>query len=209
MATKTVKDKTPKTNPINLERELLQKGYINIAGMDEVGRGCLAGPVCAAIVMLPLDDLIEGVRDSKTVNKKEREQLYQKIMQKALFTATVFKDNEFVDKVNIYNATKEAMRECITLATDAHCVLVDAMKLGDCGKPVFSVIKGDKLSYLIAAASIVAKVTRDRLMCEEAKKYPCYSFEKNVGYCTKAHAKALREKGTCPLHRQSFMKKVL
>ncbi len=213
---KDIKENTPlsarqKTNSLDFEREMLQKGYINIAGMDEVGRGCLAGPVCAAIVILPLaeSDIIEGVKDSKALSKKAREELYEIITAKAIFYAVVFKDNDFVDKVNIYNATKEAMQECVKLAETADCVLVDAVKLTNCGKNVLSIIKGDQLSYLIAAASIVAKVTRDRLMCQEAKKYPFYGFEKNVGYCTKEHVNALKEKGMCPLHRQSFMKKVL
>ena len=181
-----------------------QKGHTLIGGVDEAGRGPLAGPVVVAGVVMPLDDLIEGVNDSKKLSEKKREKLYDEIVKKAISWHVAIVDAERIDEINILNATKEGMLQCVE-NLGASCVLIDAVKL-DSKVETVSIIKGDQLSYNIAAASIIAKVTRDRLMKQYALEYPKYQFEKHKGYGTALHVSLLKEYGPCPLHRRTFIK---
>ncbi|MBO4380943.1 MAG: ribonuclease HII [Clostridia bacterium] len=191
------------------ENELMAKGYKLICGIDEVGRGPLAGPVTCTAVIMNLDDLIVGVNDSKKVSKGKREKLYDEILAKAVAVSTVSYTPEQIDELNILNATKACMRDAImSLAVKPDVVLVDALKL-DIPYPTMGIIHGDALSYSIASASIVAKVTRDRYMTEMAKAYPEYDFEHNMGYGTAKHIAALKEIGPSPIHRQSFIGGIL
>ncbi len=188
------------------ERQLLDAGYKYICGVDEVGRGPLAGPVTCSAVIMPLDDLIQGVNDSKKVSKNKRIKLYDIIMEKAIAVNTVSYDNHQIDEMNILEATKSCMRDAIMgLSVAPDVVLVDALKL-DIPYKTMGIIKGDALSYSIASASIVAKVTRDKFMFEMADKYPEYGFESNVGYGTAQHISALKELGATPIHRKTFIK---
>jgi len=187
------------------ERELLSSGARLIGGMDEAGRGPLAGPVVAAAVIMPLDCPIEGVDDSKQVSEKKRERLFDEIIEKAVAYKIVAVDEKVIDEVNILNATKKAMAECVSgLSVRPDVVLVDAVKLA-LEVPTKAIIKGDALSYSIAAASILAKVYRDRLMRDYDALYPEYGFAKHKGYGTKDHIEALRTYGPCPIHRRSFI----
>ena len=187
------------------ERELLANGARLIGGMDEAGRGPLAGPVVAAAVIMPLDSPIEGVDDSKQVSEKKRERLFDEIIEKAVAYKIVAVDEKVIDEINILNATKRAMTECVTgLSVRPDVVLVDAVKLA-LEVPTKAIIKGDALSYSIAAASILAKVYRDRLMRDYDALYPEYGFAKHKGYGTKDHIEALRTYGPCPIHRRSFI----
>ncbi len=187
------------------ENELLAKGYKYICGVDEVGRGPLAGPVCVCAVIMPLDDLIQGVNDSKKVSKAKREKLFNEIKEKAIAYKCVLYDNNKIDEVNILNATKQAMKEAIlSLNVKPDIVLIDAVKL-DIPYESMPIIHGDAISYSIGAASILAKVTRDTLMEEYAKQYPEYDFEHNMGYGTKKHIEALKQYGPTPIHRQTFI----
>ncbi len=191
------------------ENQLLEQGYKYICGVDEVGRGPLAGPVTCSAVIMPLDDLIQGVNDSKKVSKGKREKLYELITQKAIAVSTVSYDREKIDEMNILNATKACMTDAImALPVKPDIVIVDAIKL-DIPYKTFGIIHGDALSYSIASASIVAKVTRDRYMTHMAEMYPEYDFEHNMGYGTAKHIAALKEIGKCPLHRESFIGKIL
>ena len=191
------------------ENELMAKGYKLICGIDEVGRGPLAGPVTCTAVIMNLDDLIVGVNDSKKVSKGKREKLYDEILSKAVAVSTVSYTPEQIDELNILNATKACMRDAImSLSVKPDVVLVDALKL-DIPYPTMGIIHGDALSYSIASASIVAKVTRDRYMTEMAKVYPEYDFEHNMGYGTAKHIAALKEIGPSPIHRQSFIGGIL
>ena len=190
---------------LQYERELISKGYKYIAGVDEAGRGPLAGPVVVAAVVMPLDELIDGVNDSKKLSAKKRDTLYELIMQKALRVKTSVISHEIIDDINILNATKRGMKECLDGLEQADAALIDAVKL-QVGVPTFSIIHGDALSYSIAAASIVAKVTRDRLMLEYDRLYPQYNFAKHKGYGTAEHIRLLKEYGPCPIHRRSFIK---
>ena len=180
---------------------------IAVAGMDEVGRGPLAGPVVAACVMLPPDCLIEGVKDSKKLSKKQLPLIYDQIMNNAIAVGTGWVDEKIIDEVNILRATKRAFKLAY-LNMNAACenVFVDAVKDLDIPAKQYPIIHGDALCYSIAAASIVAKVERDRFMNKIAELYPQYGFEKNVGYGTEQHIKALAEFGPCPIHRRSFLK---
>ena len=188
------------------ERQLIDAGYKYICGVDEVGRGPLAGPVTCSAVIMPLDDLIQGVNDSKKVSKNKRIKLYDIIMEKAIAVNTVSYDNHQIDEMNILEATKACMRDAIMgLSIAPDVVLVDALKL-DIPYKTMGIIKGDALSYSIASASIVAKVTRDKFMFEMAEKYPEYGFESNVGYGTAQHISALKELGATPIHRNTFIK---
>lgn len=188
------------------ERKYLQEGKFLIAGVDEAGRGPLAGPVSVSAVIMPQKDIIDGINDSKKLTQKKREELYLRIIDKAICVKTVFADAETVDTVNILNATKNCMKEAInTLFPIPHIVLIDAVKL-DLIYPSVSIIHGDALSYSIAAASIVAKVLRDRLMIEYAEKYPEYHFEQHKGYGTALHIEMLKKYGPCEIHRRSFIK---
>ena len=186
------------------EIKMQQEGCKYIAGVDEAGRGPLAGPVVVASVIMPLDDPIVGVNDSKKLSAKKRDMLYDLILGKAIDYHVALVSPETIDKINILNATKQGMLECIDSLKRVDCVLIDAVKLNTNIKTV-SIIHGDALSYSIAAASIVAKVTRDRLMSDYDKQYPQYNFVKHKGYGTAEHIKLLKEYGACPIHRRSFI----
>lgn len=187
------------------ERFGYAQGKQVIAGVDEVGRGPLAGPVVVAAVILPRDVAIPGLNDSKKLSEKKREQLYEEIHKQALAISISEKTAQEVDASNIYKITQIAMYEAIAnLAQTPDYVLIDAMPLPALAIDHSSIIKGDATSQSIAAASIIAKVTRDRMMVAMSKKYPEYGFEKHKGYGTKQHLAALDSHGACPLHRQSF-----
>ena len=187
------------------ENQLREKGYRYICGVDEVGRGPLAGPVTCSAVIMDLDDLIVGVNDSKKVSKGKREKLFDVILSKAIAVSTVSYPPEKIDEMNILNATKACMADAITsLDVKPDIVIVDALQL-DIPYKTFGIIHGDALSYSIASASIVAKVKRDRYMEEMAKIYPQYDFEHNMGYGTAKHIAALKEFGPTEIHRRSFI----
>jgi len=191
-------------NMKKIERELYNEGIDLIAGVDEVGRGPLAGPVVAASVILPKDFSIPRINDSKKLSAKQREQLYEEIMERAIAVGIGVVSNEEIDRLNIYQATQKAMVQAIeNLSVTPEFLLIDALEI-----PVFipqqKIIKGDEKSISIASASIVAKVYRDRLMAEYSRKYPHFHFEKNAGYGTKEHLEALERYGPCPIHRKSF-----
>lgn len=189
------------------EKQEQEKGRFLIAGVDEVGRGPLAGPVCVACVMMPLDDIIEGVDDSKKISEKKREQLFEEIKEKAICYSIQMVNEQTIDEINILEATKLAMKNAIEdMSVKPDVVLVDAISKLDTNVEIRGIIKGDALSYSIGCASILAKVTRDRLMCDLAKEYPEYGFEKHKGYGTKQHIEALKEYGPCVYHRLSFLK---
>jgi ribonuclease HII len=189
---------------------LLRQGYSFVAGLDEAGRGCLAGPVVAAAVILPLADetcaeRFAGVCDSKQLTAQARENLYGVITHCAVAVAVGIGPVELIDERNILQATKYAMRAALHQLTPApHALLLDALLLPDVPLPQRSIIKGDTLCLSIAAASIIAKVTRDRLMLQLHEQYPLYGFARHKGYGTEAHLAALREYGASPVHRQSF-----
>ena len=179
-----------------------------IAGVDEAGRGPLAGPVVCAAVIMPMGekDIIEGVNDSKKLTEKKREVLYEQIKAKALAYAIVEVDERTIDEINILNATKFGMKGAVEkLGVIPEVVLIDAVKI-DIELPQENIIKGDALSYNIAAASILAKVYRDRLMKQLDEKYPDYQFAKHKGYGTKLHIELLKKFGKSPIHRESFIK---
>ncbi len=190
------------------EHPYWEKG-IAVAGMDEVGRGPLAGPVVAACVIMPPNILIEGVNDSKKLSKKKLQSLYKEITEKALAYGVGWVDEKTIDSINILQATKKAFRIAFEKAGErigCDIVFVDAVKDLDIPAEQHPLIHGDAICYSIAAASIVAKVERDRFMIEAAKSYPEYGFENNVGYGTKQHIEALKRIGPCPLHRRTFIK---
>ena len=192
---------------LDYENEYLNKGCKYIAGIDEAGRGPLAGPVCVASVIMPLkeNEIIEGVNDSKKLSEKKRDFLFDKIIEKAIAYHVELVDEETIDTINILNATKVGMLACIDkLSVKPDIVLIDAVKINSDIQTI-SIIKGDQLSYSIACASILAKVTRDRLMIEIDKEYPEYQFAKHKGYGTKVHIEALKKYGKCPRHRNSFI----
>lgn len=189
------------------EKQEQEKGNFLIAGMDEVGRGPLAGPVCVACVIMPLDDIIEGIDDSKKISEKKRNELYELIKEKAIAYSIEMVDEQKIDEINILEATKLCMKNAVkNLTLKPDVVLVDAISKLDTDIPIRGIVKGDMLSYSIGAASILAKVTRDNYMCEIAKEYPEYGFEKHKGYGTKVHIEALKEIGPCEYHRLSFLK---
>lgn len=186
------------------ENELYNQGIELIAGVDEVGRGPLVGPVVCACVILPKDYYNEEINDSKKISEKKREKLYDIIMQNALSVGIGISSEKIIDEINILEATKRAMKEAIyNSKIKPQHVLIDAVKL-DIDIPSTSIIKGDAKSQSIAASSIIAKVTRDRMMDELDKKYPQYMFSKNKGYGTKAHIEAIRKYGIIDEHRKSF-----
>lgn len=194
---------------LKYEEKYVALGKKLIAGIDEAGRGPLAGPVSVACVIMPLDDRIEGIDDSKKLTEKKREFLYDLIMEKAIAVKCVLLDRNVIDDINILEATKKGMIESVKgLKVKPDIVLIDAVKL-DLDIESESIIKGDTLSYNIAAASIIAKVTRDRLMKKYALEFPNYGFEKHKGYGTKMHREAILEYGVTPIHRRSFLKKLL
>ena len=189
---------------LSYEKELYVQGIKLIAGVDEVGRGPLAGPVVAAAVILPQNCKIKGLNDSKKIPKKKHEDIFQAVKEKALAIGIGVMDNHVIDQVNIYEATKLAMKEAIAqLSPQPQHLLIDAMKLD---LPIFqtSIIKGDAHSLSIAAASIVAKVTRDELMKDYDIQFPGYDFSANAGYGTAKHLKGLEKQGITPIHRLSF-----
>ena len=190
------------------ERQLTENGCKYICGVDEVGRGPLAGPVVCAAVIMPLDDVIDGVDDSKKVSAKKREVLAELIKEKAIACAICRIEPEIIDEINILEATKLCMKNAVeSLEIKPDYVLTDGNMTLDIDIPQKSIVKGDSLSYSIGAASIVAKVYRDALMDEYDKIYPAYGFAKNKGYGTKIHIDAIKEAGICPVHRRSFTKK--
>lgn len=204
--TRTKKEKE-KIDKLLYEKQEQARGHFLIAGVDEVGRGPLAGPVCVAAVMMPIDDIVEGVDDSKKLSEKKRELLFEQIKEKAICYSIQMVDEQTIDKINILEATKLAMKNAINaLDIKPDVVLVDAISKLDVDTQIRGIVKGDALSYTIGCASILAKVTRDRLMCELAKEYPEYGFEKHKGYGTKQHIDALKEFGPCVYHRLSFLK---
>lgn len=193
----------------NYEHIAYDEGFRLVCGVDEAGRGPLAGPVCAAAVILPPDLEIEGLNDSKKLTDKRRRALYDIITEQALAYGIAFASEQEIDEINILQATFLAMRRAIEqLAKKPDLALVDGNREPDFGEiPVKTIIKGDSLSANIAAASILAKVTRDRFMEEQNKIYPQYGFALHKGYGTQAHYAALREYGMCPIHRRTFLKK--
>ncbi len=223
------------------ENELWKSGIKYIAGVDEVGRGPLAGPVVAAAVVLPQDFSVIGVDDSKKLSEKKREELYGLIQENALAIGIGMRDNRRIDEINILEATKEAMADAVMEAerklasgaggvcggvsfqpegpdaeiasrcgnTQIGHILFDAMKIDSIHIEQTSLIKGDAKSISIAAASIIAKVTRDKMMIKYAEKYPDYAFESNKGYGTKAHYEGIARAGICPIHRRTFLKNIL
>lgn len=193
----------------NYEHAAFQEGCRLVCGVDEAGRGPLAGPVCAAAVILPPDLEIEGLNDSKKLTDKRRRALYDVITDQAIAYGVAFAREQEIDEINILQATFLAMRRAVEqLAIKPDLALVDGNREPDFGAiPVKTIIKGDSLSASIAAASILAKVTRDRYMEEQDIIYPQYGFALHKGYGTQAHYAALREFGACPLHRRTFLKK--
>ena len=204
-----------------IEEELYEKGITSIAGIDEAGRGPLAGPVVVACVVMPKDSMIEGVNDSKKVSEKKRERLYEEIIEEAIGYGVGIISQEEIDRINILNATKEGLTTAIKeMEKDLQVkkrkikkpeiILVDALtKIDTDHIPYRSIIKGDAKSYSIAAASIIAKVTRDRIMRQWDEVYPMYGFAKHKGYGTAAHIASIKEYGLCPLHRRSFVKNLI
>ncbi len=193
---------------LEYERQYAAEGKKYIAGVDEVGRGPLAGPVVVACVIMPLgdEDIIQGVNDSKKVSEKNREILFEKIMQKAIACKIEWADEKVIDEINILQATKRCMQRAVDgISISPDIVLIDAVGI-DCKYPTQSIIKGDAKSYSIACASIVAKVTRDRYMAEMDEVYPQYGFASNKGYGSAKHIEALKTVGACPIHRRSFIK---
>ncbi len=189
------------------ERNAYKKGHRFIAGIDEVGRGPLAGPVVAACVILPENIFIEGINDSKQLSAEKRDNLYDLIREKAISYGIGMVDEKMIDEVNILNATYMAMEAAIKqLKPQPDLLLNDAVKLKNVEIEQIPIIKGDSLSISIAAASIIAKVTRDRLIDEMDSTYPEYGFSKNKGYGTKEHIEAIKKYGLCPIHRISFTK---
>lgn len=192
-----------------IEDQLYSQGMQIICGVDEAGRGPLAGPVCAAAVILPPRLEIPGLNDSKKLTDKRRRELFPLIKEKALAYGIAFADHAEVDKINILQATYLAMERALAqLNLRPDIALIDGNRAKDFGLPVQTVVHGDSLSANIAAASILAKVTRDDLMLEMAETYPQYGFEVHKGYGTKAHYEAILQHGPCPIHRMTFLKKL-
>ncbi|MCI8481622.1 MAG: ribonuclease HII [Clostridia bacterium] len=199
---------------LNKLKEIEEQIYENeknvkyICGIDEAGRGPLAGPVVVASVIMPKNSMIEGVNDSKKVSEKKREELYDKIIEEAITYGIGVIDEKEIDTINILQATKKALTMSLQeLTIKPNLILVDALKgIDTLGIPYRSIIKGDALCYSISAASIIAKVTRDRIMRQWEEAYPQYGFEKHKGYGTSAHIQAIKEYGLCPIHRRSFTK---
>lgn len=193
----------------DIENSFYKKGYRFICGVDEAGRGPLAGPVCAAAVILPPDFEICGLNDSKKLSDKKRRELVPLIQQYALAYAIAFVDHQTIDEINILQATYRAMKMAIEgLSLKPDLALVDGNRAGDFGVSVETIVHGDSLSASIAAASILAKVSRDDVMLKMADEYPGYGFEIHKGYGTKAHYSALSQLGPCPIHRMTFLKKL-
>lgn len=196
------------------EKQLYAGGITTVAGVDEVGRGPLAGPVLAACAVLPADWDIPGLDDSKKLSEKKRNEMFQIISDRALAIGIGMADNNTIDEINILNATKQAMRQAVVeaekqLGEAIGHILVDAVTIDGIDNEQTAIIKGDAKSISIAAASIIAKVTRDNMMKEYALEYPHYAFESNKGYGTKAHYQGINEHGITPIHRKTFLKGIL
>ena len=197
-------------NWLEYEIEAKSKGSKAVCGVDEAGRGPLAGPVCAAAVILPENTIIDGVNDSKKLSEKKREALFDVIKSSARSYCIAYATVEEIESMNILNATMLAMKRAVEgLDVKADYAMIDGNRLPDLKIDSEFIIKGDAKSMSIAAASILAKVSRDRLLCEYAKEYPEYQFDKHKGYGTKAHIEALKKYGPCPYHRMSFLGKIL
>ncbi len=207
---------------LNLKKEeniLYEKGVTLICGIDEAGRGPLAGPVVVACSLMPKNSMIEGVNDSKKISEKKREKIYEEIVAEAIAYGIGIIDQEEIDKINILNATKKGLTLAIKELEEKlqqknikrpEVILVDALTgIDTLGIPYKSIIHGDAISYSIACASIIAKVTRDRIMKQMDKIYPQYGFAKHKGYGTAAHMQAITENGICPIHRRSFVKNII
>ena len=195
-------------NMWQFEQQCYDKGYKLICGIDEAGRGPLAGPVCAAAVILPPNVDIPGLNDSKKLSDKKRRELVPIIKEKAIAYGIAFADEKEIDTINILQATFLAMERAVgLLSVKPDMLLIDGNREKDFGIPAETIVKGDSRSISIAAASVLAKVTRDDLLLEMAEQYPQYGFEIHKGYGTKAHYQALTEFGPCPIHRMSFLKK--
>ena len=191
------------------EKNLYETGLGYIAGIDEAGRGPLAGPVVVGIAIMKPDSFIEGVNDSKKISEKKREKLYEQITEEAVDWAVGIVDQNEIDEINILNATKKALHMAISnLKVKPDRILVDALEhIDTCGIPYTSIIKGDANVYSISAASIIAKVTRDRILQEYDEIYPQYGFAAHKGYGTAKHIEAIKAYGPCPIHRKTFIKK--
>ena len=190
------------------EDELRKKGFKTICGIDEAGRGPLAGPVVVASVIMPEESFIEGINDSKKISEKKREKLYDQIIEEAISYSISIIGQEEIDEINILNATKKGLTDSLKeLKVKPDLIIVDALAhIDTLGIPYESIIKGDAKCYSISAASILAKVTRDRIMREWAAIYPQYGFEQHKGYGTAKHISAIKEYGPCPIHRRTFIK---
>ena len=194
---------------LEFEKEALAKGYKSVCGVDEAGRGPLAGPVCAAAVILPEGVIIEGVNDSKKLSEKKRESLFDVIREQALSYSIAYATVDEIEKINILNATMLAMRRAIDgLDIKADYAMIDGNKIPPIDIDAECIVKGDAKSMSIACASILAKVSRDRLLYKYAEEYPMYGFDKHKGYGTKVHREAILKYGPCPYHRKSFLKKM-
>lgn len=195
---------------LEFENLAYEKGYKYVCGVDEAGRGPLAGPVCAAAVILPPGLILEGVNDSKKLTEKKREKLYDVIIDNALAYSIAYASVEEIEEINILNATMNAMKRAVEgLQIPADFAYIDGNRTPELNIPCEYIIKGDARSMSVAAASILAKVSRDRLLLEYAKEYPQYCFEKHKGYGTKLHTDMIKEYGPCPVHRMSFLKNIL
>ena len=207
---------------LNLKKEekaLYEKGIVSICGIDEAGRGPLAGPVVVACSLMPKDSMIEGVNDSNKNGEKKRERIYEEIIKEAIAYGVGIINQEEIDRINILNATKKGLTIAIKELEEKlekqnlkrpEVILVDALTgIDTLGIPYKSIIHGDAISYSIACASIIAKVTRDRIMKQMDEIYPQYGFAKHKGYGTAAHMQAIRENGLCPIHRRSFVKNII
>ena len=194
---------------LEFEKEALAKGYKSVCGVDEAGRGPLAGPVCAAAVILPKGVIIDGVNDSKKLSEKKRESLFDIIREQALSYSIAYATVDEIEEINILNATMLAMRRAIDgLEIKADYAMIDGNKIPPIDIDAECIVKGDAKSMSIACASILAKVSRDRLLYKYAEEYPMYGFDKHKGYGTKVHREAILKYGPCPYHRKSFLKKL-
>ncbi len=195
---------------LEFEKEAAAKGYKAVCGVDEAGRGPLAGPVCAAAVILPENTIIEGVNDSKKLSEKKREALFDVIKEQALSYSIAFASVQEIEEMNILNATMLAMKRAVEgLDVKADYAMIDGNRLPNLDIDSEFIIKGDARSMSIACASILAKVSRDRLLYKYAEEFPEYSFDKHKGYGTKVHVEALKKYGPCKYHRLSFLTKIL
>lgn len=194
---------------LEFEKEALAKGYKSVCGVDEAGRGPLAGPVCAAAVILPEGVIIDGVNDSKKLSEKKHESLFDVIREQALSYSIAYATVDEIEEINILNATMLAMRRAIDgLDIKADYAMIDGNKIPPLDIDAECIVKGDAKSMSIACASILAKVSRDRLLYKYAEEYPMYGFDKHKGYGTKVHREAILKYGPCPYHRKSFLKKL-